>query len=372
MTHPQCPNDDEDINIIAHSRSRSLRNAVSWLLCTACGAVFGGVTGLLGGFHYGRSQLPLDPIAGDGFVVVMESVGGGIVGVVIGLIAAIGLCITIQVRQKHAEATLPQPEAIEFKTHTSRRVRVSILVIAVLIASAYYFEWKADFYYPPTPLVTAAERGNIREVASLIADGANVNQQDSWGETALMKASTLGHWKCVGLLLDRGANVNVKDGDGETALDWVARQNNRGCQECLDLLICHGADVNARGRQMNTPLMQASGTGPLSGVKSLVLAGAHLNDKDDTGYTALMLASGSGRLDTVQYLLSKGAAVNAAESSGMTALIIALVNHKNDCAKILISKGADISAKDRNGETPRSLSQGNPEMSAILKAAGAK
>ena len=55
----------------------------------------------------------------------------------------------------------------------------------------------------------------------------------------------------VKLLLDHGADVNVKDEDGETPLFCAS---NNGHKEIVKLLLEHGADVNAKNNYGNSPL----------------------------------------------------------------------------------------------------------------------
>jgi ankyrin repeat protein len=56
-------------------------------------------------------------------------------------------------------------------------------------------------------------------VEYLVAKGADVNQKDIYGSTALAKASSNGHKEIVEYLVVRGANVNVKDCNGKMAID---------------------------------------------------------------------------------------------------------------------------------------------------------
>ena len=69
-----------------------------------------------------------------------------------------------------------------------------------------------------TLLINAAWRGNISLVKLLIRRGANVNAQDSGGQTALMYASNK---VMVKALLDAGADKTMKSKDGKTALDFA-------------------------------------------------------------------------------------------------------------------------------------------------------
>jgi ankyrin repeat protein len=55
-------------------------------------------------------------------------------------------------------------------------------------------------------------------VKLLIANGADVNQKNVRGATALMAAAIDGIPSVVRYLLEQGADVNAKDQDGTTAL----------------------------------------------------------------------------------------------------------------------------------------------------------
>lgn len=54
----------------------------------------------------------------------------------------------------------------------------------------------------------AAWQGKVEEVKILLANGADVNLQDKFGDTALKHASRKGHEAVVKILLTAGAEVN--------------------------------------------------------------------------------------------------------------------------------------------------------------------
>lgn len=83
-------------------------------------------------------------------------------------------------------------------------------------------------------ILEAAYAGNERDVAKLIADGANVNAQGFAGETPLMMAAKYGHKKACKVLVDNGANVYITDNNKNTALRWAAYN---GPKEIGELLI---------------------------------------------------------------------------------------------------------------------------------------
>jgi ankyrin repeat protein len=70
-----------------------------------------------------------------------------------------------------------------------------------------------------SPLMHAV--GDFEMVRLLIANGANVNQKNVRGATALMAAAIGGTASVVSYLLEQGADVNARDEDGTTALMWA-------------------------------------------------------------------------------------------------------------------------------------------------------
>jgi hypothetical protein len=70
-----------------------------------------------------------------------------------------------------------------------------------------------------TPLEHAIHKDQYGSVKTLIDSGANINNRDRHGRTALMMAAGYGYADIVELMLDRGADPRVGDEDGVTALD---------------------------------------------------------------------------------------------------------------------------------------------------------
>lgn len=76
-----------------------------------------------------------------------------------------------------------------------------------------------------TPVITAAGCGSKHILEYLIAKGANLNYQNSKGETALIRAAANGRIDNVKLLIDNKANKSLKDKDGHTALDLAKNKD---------------------------------------------------------------------------------------------------------------------------------------------------
>jgi len=97
-----------------------------------------------------------------------------------------------------------------------------------------------DKEYQRTPLMIAAEHGNVRAVEILIRRGAKINARDRNDATALIYASFAGRHAVVKLLLEKGADVNAANFRGVTALQFAKK---RGHKEVTDLLMKHGATM---------------------------------------------------------------------------------------------------------------------------------
>jgi hypothetical protein len=120
-----------------------------------------------------------------------------------------------------------------------------------------------------------------------------------------------------------------------------------GQTDRAQLLIGHGADVNARDKEGMTALMCASVDGAcgssdkgVSCVRALIAAGADVNARDDQGRTALMLAAGNGNAAMVKTLLDHGADPNINSRAGLSPLSMAARCGLTDIARTLIAHGA--------------------------------
>jgi len=92
----------------------------------------------------------------------------------------------------------------------------------------------------------------------------------------------------------------------------------------VKMLIRAGADVDARGDNENTPLMNAADGARWNDLRALLAAGANVNVQDFGGETALIQAAHLGDLTAVKILLEAGADPRVVSKSGETALDLAL------------------------------------------------
>ncbi|KAL8929307.1 MAG: hypothetical protein Q9208_001390 [Pyrenodesmia sp. 3 TL-2023] len=81
-------------------------------------------------------------------------------------------------------------------------------------------------------------------------DGADPNQTDDEGQTALHQAAWRGHTHLVQFLLDSGADLTLRDKTGQTALHHAA---SNGPTATVELLLDNGADPRAEDNNGRKP-----------------------------------------------------------------------------------------------------------------------
>lgn len=88
----------------------------------------------------------------------------------------------------------------------------------------------------------AAKDGNVAEMQSLIAKGADVKATDLWGTTVMHLAARGGSVAAMELLLSKGAQPTAISKTGYSSLFCAAYY---GHVDAMEFLIANGADVRA-------------------------------------------------------------------------------------------------------------------------------
>jgi ankyrin repeat protein len=246
---------------------------------------------------------------------------------------------------------------------------------------------------PATPLssldeklLEAAAEGDINRVQSLIDAGANVNARDDTGDTLLHIAANSGLKDMTLLLIARGADVNARGGppgytplcaalgsgwstpalaeevmkterpdlDYQDELYWELLHEYAGklTVEIVQILVAHGADVNARDEGGGRPLSYALWPAPIEAVKVLLSKGADPEARDMEGVSVIEEAIWGGFTEAVTLFLASGADVNARDRYRQTLLHEACWQNDQEMAELLLTHGAAVNAKDKNGDTP--------------------
>ncbi len=193
----------------------------------------------------------------------------------------------------------------------------------------------------------AIYREKPEAIQKFLAAGANVNETNEDGGTPLIYAAQFGDIALIKTLLERGALVNPVDREGNSALGYlVSRKDTKN--DAVSLLLAHGADVNVANKSRHTPLHLAV-TKPVQPesaaqqnelVKMLLAAGADANRSTYNGELPLHAAAAAGQSNEVlEQLLNATREPQAVTHAGYHALSEAARNAHHEPALFFASHG---------------------------------
>ncbi len=202
----------------------------------------------------------------------------------------------------------------------------------------------------------AAERGDLAQLHSLIADGCSPDTRDKNGFTALHTAAKHGQVGVVEFLIARGADVNAQTPTSNGPL-FVAASSGRA--DITKLLVAAGANVNAGKERGYTPLYAAGGLLANQDhedvVRLLLASGAEIVPGDTRENEALLcFAVERGMHELMQKLLASGASPNTVShlGTGRSVLGEAVALGDAEAVRLLIAAGADVDKRDARGWVP--------------------
>ena len=240
-----------------------------------------------------------------------------------------------------------------------------------------------------TAILFAARQGDLETATALLDAGANVDDADAAGTSALVIAAHSDHGQLARFLLSRGADPNAAKA-GYTALHAAVLRGNLELVKALleagadpDAPVRHGtpgrrlsADYSLRHQMLGANgLWLAARFGHPDIMRVLAAAGANALVVPADGTTALKAAMGyvsgltenrEGRygipidhaeeeqatLDAARIAVEMGVDVNAVGPGGDTALHDAARQRFVTVIEFLVKSGADLNARNRRKLTP--------------------
>ncbi|KAJ6785519.1 hypothetical protein PWT90_03810 [Aphanocladium album] len=236
-----------------------------------------------------------------------------------------------------------------------------------------------------TPLLVASENGKSRVVEVLLQLGADPSQPAYFGQTPLHAAAYANELEIAAILLSAGADSSSRTEEhcagfpGQTPLHMAIDNRGsraRGSRAMAELLVKHGADINAQCADGLTPLHWAIDCcNDQEVIRYLVSAGADLSiaTADQRTMLPLHYAVEAGQLDVVALLLNHGAEVNTQSGEGWAPIEYAVQQGLLEITALLLKNGADVHGSQSDGWKliATAVEDGHGDIVKLLLDAGA-
>ena len=219
------------------------------------------------------------------------------------------------------------------------------------------------------PILVAAYNASLEITDILLRAGANPNQLDRNGKTALMVALQRGtpeHMNVAKRLIEQGADPNIRSKAFVTALDIALAKKSA---EMIRLL---GKDVNLDQMDKNgyLPIFKAIENRDAATVDALLANNLDRTIKSRSGFTIFQEATRQGGKEVVEVLLKHGFSPEEKDAKGRTAIDLAILVADFDLAGFLIEKKPPEFKKTLEPGLVRYVRDGAEEQVSFLLGVG--
>ena len=196
------------------------------------------------------------------------------------------------------------------------------------------------------------------------------------GNTALIRASANGDSERVELLLDAGCDIHVAENTAQhfTALHAAAAN---GHVAVVRILISRGANLEARNKRAETPLITACRSGNAACVAALVEANADvMASMPSNGASGLCIAAQNGHKNVVELMCAAGGEdlLLQTDNENVSALVSA-VRHKHThiVSHMVTLSSKQLLIQDRHDDSSClhwAVREGNAAIENLLRTSG--
>ena len=223
-----------------------------------------------------------------------------------------------------------------------RRTCITLAVCAVALFAPVGFASVARAQSSPAiAMLEAAERGDSKAIARLIAAGAPIDPTDREKRTPLLIAVANNHTEAGAVLIDAGANINAQAANQDTP--WLLAGAS-GRADLLKRMLPKGPDLSIRNRYGGNALIPACERAHVEAVKVLLTTKIDLDHVNNLGWTCLLeivvLGDGGPRhVEVTKLVLDAGANPNIADRDGVSPLTHARRKGQQAVARLIEAAG---------------------------------
>jgi len=225
-------------------------------------------------------------------------------------------------------------------------------------------------------VVRAAVGGDTERLRALLDLNADPESPDESKQTLLHHASFFGWRETAALLIERRANVNATgryNGFATSNVCPIHMAASTGQTEVVQLLLDHGASINARDSAGRTPLYCAATTVKPDVIEVLLENRADPNIRTISGNSVLHLSINEDhRCAGAKILLQHNANPNITDARGRRPLNLAIMRSYHKVAELLIEHGADVNYIGDGDHFTAAAVRGNVQMARLLINYGAE
>jgi len=218
--------------------------------------------------------------------------------------------------------------------------------------------------------IVELEKAQIELFKLLLENGANPDAKNYDGRPVIAIAASLTSNSDVfcQLLVDHGADVNAVDSDNDSPLGYAC---NRGNRKAAEILISKGADINHKGRDY-LPLYLA--VLDVDFARMLLDKGADPDKAGYQGFTPLMCAAMYRQTAALELLLEHKATVDLQHHfdgletwEGHTAMSFAVIFGSDEDVRLLAETGADLQHRIADGDSLLHLAVKTDQLPVLLE-----